>query len=391
MKEILMIHTRELCYFSGGFFLDRMQESLEGLGAKVTKLSLAGDKEHFDILENYVGRHYDGVLDVNSKLPYLVLEEKGDYLLDKIDAPFFNYILDHPLYHHPGLQFPLKNYHAIGIDQKHCAYMRTYYPHLQSVSYLTIAGTRAWNQKKFSERKYPVLFSGTYEDENRFLPMLQHMGEEVSVMGQKIIPIMLQNDIAMEDAVRQIMGDKESTYSFPEFMNRLYPVDKYVRNYRRNQLLLTVAKRGIPLTILGEGWENSALAGYANVCILPPTTIARSFEVIADSRILIDINPFFHQGIHDRVTTAMANGTLCITNASPKADTLLQDGETIRYYTQGNGEQLADALEEMLHMTLEEQETMAERAFEYYEKEYSWEAHGRKLLNVIAKATSHVK
>ena len=108
--------------------------------------------EDYSALENLLGRQYDGVVDINSKLPYFVLEDDRRFL-DVLGAPFYNYIVDHPLYHHPGLMFPLQNYHAIAIDHYHETYMRSYYPHLQQVSYLPLGVTQSAQAKQIPYEK----------------------------------------------------------------------------------------------------------------------------------------------------------------------------------------------------------------------------------------------
>ena len=43
--RISIIHTREICYYSGEFFLRRMEEALESIGCEVEYLELSHDDE----------------------------------------------------------------------------------------------------------------------------------------------------------------------------------------------------------------------------------------------------------------------------------------------------------------------------------------------------------
>ena len=190
--KILFVHTRELCYYSGSFFLKRMQEAVSRLGIESEYIALE-DQQDLDRFEHRIGEHFDGVVDINSKLPYFVLDD-DTRLLDALGAPFYNYIVDHPLYHHPGLVFPLQQYHAIGIDHRHCAYMKKHYPHLQQAAFLPLGATAAGEVSRegaigesalheemlrdamslegttlgmtlpeYRKRKIPLLVSATYE------------------------------------------------------------------------------------------------------------------------------------------------------------------------------------------------------------------------------------
>ena len=411
MKKILMIHTRELCYYSGGFFLNQMAKQLEKQGVQVEQLELSADDASYDQLQSYMGQRYDGVVDINSKLPYLTVDErKGEFWLDQLNAPFYNYILDHPLYHHPGLEFPLRNYHAIGIDREHCAYMKQYYPHLQSIEYLTVAGTPSVVKHPTSKRRIPILFAGSYEPEEVVLDQLHWRGEQIEGLGRAAIAIMLEKRDAksfdqiggrkeqnakprtevrtLESVVQELLRADEfhalGEMDFPVLMNQLYPVDKYVRNYRRRTILEGLVECKIPITIMGEGWEQTSLEDSPCVTRLPGRDYARSVEMIADSKVLLDINPLFPCGIHDRVTNAMANHTLCVTNMSPKADIELQHGRDLYYYQQDNVEELAEILNEIMNQKRScAYEEMTGQAYEAYQNRYSWEAHTKTLLQML--------
>ena len=73
-------------------------------------------------LEALCGQSFDAVIDYNSKLPGAVLDD-GTPFLNHIQAPFYNYILDHPVYHHANLSVLLENYHVICIDDDHNKYI----------------------------------------------------------------------------------------------------------------------------------------------------------------------------------------------------------------------------------------------------------------------------
>ncbi len=112
-KKILIIHTREICYYSGAFFLHRMEEALQRAGAEVDFVELSDEAADWNLLGDLLDRAkaspdrlYDAVLDINSKLPYLTMEgENGREVrfLNELGIPFYNWIVDHPLYHHPGI------------------------------------------------------------------------------------------------------------------------------------------------------------------------------------------------------------------------------------------------------------------------------------------------
>lgn len=399
MKRILIVSSRELCYYSGSFFLGQMACELERLGAEAVFLELEENGSNFDDLEQYLRNDFHGVVDINSKLPYFVLED-GSPFLDALGVPFFNYILDHPLYHHPGLVFPLKNYHAIAIDGAHQAYMRKWYPHLRTVERLTVAGTPAVNGRPWEQREIQLLFSGTYERESKYEEILRFMGSETASLGRNIRDLMaVPGHVPIEEAAEQILKreygweedaqtkeeqrmffDRFGCRDFPELMNHLYPVDKILRNAIRRSVLEGIAATGYPLTIMGEGWEETELSEYQHIKFLPSCTIAVSFERIAQAKCVLDINPLFSMGIHDRVTTALANGCLCLTNQNPAAEDALRDGSSCLYYDENHVEELIMRLR---GMSCEQMQSVGEAGHRVYLDRYTWEEHARRILAMI--------
>ena len=64
------------------------------------------------VFQPLYGKKYRLLLDFNSTITRMV-EEDGTPVLDKIDGPFFDYILDHPLFHYNCLNANLKNLNGI--------------------------------------------------------------------------------------------------------------------------------------------------------------------------------------------------------------------------------------------------------------------------------------
>ena len=181
-NKILLFTTRQLCYHSAGFFAAQLADALEKAGyicemCEIPEDGIAGEMHEqavpakdtageispqaAAVLERYIGKEYAAVIDFNSKLPRLMCDD-ATYYLDTIQAPFFNYILDNPLYHHATLQCPLQRYHVLLVDEEHAAYVRKHYPHIQGTHMLSLGANEAVIGKTFEQKQENVLFMGTY-------------------------------------------------------------------------------------------------------------------------------------------------------------------------------------------------------------------------------------
>ena len=347
-KKYLVVTTRELCYFSGSFFLERIAGALSEEGADVEFLYLSDgtskgltEGADFSLLESFEGQSFDGIIDINSKLPYLIADDDEPFL-DKIDAPFFNIILDHPLYHHPGLSFKLKNYHAIAIDKFHKKYIEDYYPHIRSVKYLPIPGTKSACDIPISKRSIDVLFPGTLLSDALIDEELHRQGVNIYALSMALIEEWREGYGTMEEALKKIditpfiTTEEEEKYTFPEWMNRLYAVDRYMRNEKRKKAVFDFAKTsGRELTIMGEGWEETGIYDLKNVKKIEPRPMGDAIEIFGDSMTILYVNPLFSYGVHDRVTTGLINGCEVITDANPEALAEIPEGYDWRDYVSG--------------------------------------------------------
>lgn len=66
---------------------------------------------------------YRAVFDFNSLLPRLAMDD-GTPVIDLFDGPFYDYIVDHPLFHYNCLMTRAKNFHAIVLDEGQADYVK---------------------------------------------------------------------------------------------------------------------------------------------------------------------------------------------------------------------------------------------------------------------------
>ena len=100
--KILVFSSREICYLSSNFFANQIGAAFEELGYEVTVCELSKEDDLDAKLARYIGQPYRLILDFNSLLPRMVLDDGTPYV-DRLAGPFFDYILDHPLFHYQGL------------------------------------------------------------------------------------------------------------------------------------------------------------------------------------------------------------------------------------------------------------------------------------------------
>ena len=204
MKKILICALKSVCYNSYLYFEDRLGSELEKLGCEVTYFRAS--EEPIEHLERYVGASFDAVLEFNSDLPKIKMDD-GSYFLDHIQAPFYDVLLDHPLYHHDMLKQQLMDFHVICLDINHRDYILKNYPHIKSVDVVSMTGESAAICPPMAERSTDVLFLGTYTSPAEVYDAIEHCPPFLAADIKKLIDRMLLDPrLTLEDAVTYLFS-----------------------------------------------------------------------------------------------------------------------------------------------------------------------------------------
>ena len=221
----------------------------------------------------------------------MVLDDGTPYV-DRLAGPFFDYILDHPLFHYQGLSSGVKNLHAIVLDEAQQKYVEKYYEKVASVHMLPLGATRA----VYEDTKEPecrILFPGTYDRPDAVYQIVENAPEPLGSMMKDLIERRLADPtLPMEEAFSQQLKEEKMELpagQFALFMNSMYAVDAYVRDYFRKAVLDALLAEKLPVTVFGEGWEKYSCGDEHSLRREPAVPFALSFERIAKALSLIHI------------------------------------------------------------------------------------------------------
>lgn len=384
--KILFFKTKYLCYDSNSVFINEMSKSFRKYGVEVDVCEVLEEERAAEVLEQYCGKKYDACIDFNAVTPRAEFDD-GTRFLDTIDAPFFNYIVDHPFYHHPILNIPLKNSHVLCLDEHHVDYIRRHYPHIKSAHFLPLGAMKGLVDVPYEKKNIDILFTGTYYmTDEVYRKQIRQYPEDWQKDMMAIIDIMLSNqNLTMEQALSMILKDsgrEVSDTDFAKIMNRYYQAEFYVRAHNRHNLVESIIKAGIPLTIMGNKWEEFRSPYSKYLTIKEPIGYALSIEMNLHAKMILNILPNFKAGIHDRVLTAMVNKSISVTDTSTYLQNHFEDEKDIVYYQL---EQL-DLLPEKI-LKIQKDISLAEKISESgYQKvvdRFSWDRRVEEFLDIL--------
>ena len=384
-EKILIFTSREICYNSHFFFAHQMGGAFEKLGYEVEYCEFTRESDFDAVLQSHLGKSYKLMLDFNSLMPQLA-EEDGTPVLDLINGPFYDYILDHPLFHYNCLSAKAKNFHAILLDEAQEAYVKRYYPGVKNTLTMPLGATEAIAKEKRTILPDCVLFIGSYDSEEKLYEMIELAPKPIKSLSKKVLERRLEEpDVTMEEIFHEVLqecGMELDDARFALFMNHMYPVDAYVRNHFRRKAIDCLVKYRIPVKIVGEGWEKYRSFDENLVKREVPVEFGLSFEKIAKEHILLNNSPFFNHGAHDRIYAGMANRCAVLSDENPYLKRTLKDRENIMLYSLKDEKSLKDMAEELLtnHAFCKD---VQEKAYKEFCQNHTWEKRVQRLLNEL--------
>lgn len=382
--KILIFSSREICYFSSNFFANQIGEAFVELGNEVEICELSKEDDLDEMLGKYVEQSYDLILDFNSLLPRMALDD-GSLLVNHIHGPFYNWIVDHPLFHHPALEKQIVDSRAIFLDTTQQEYVKQYYPQVKKTIFLPLTGKKSFLDGK-KEKEPCIFFPATYGCPIETRKIMQRVVPRLhDAMNDMIEHRIEEPELSMEEAYRIFLrerGEEKDSVAFREDMNAMYPADMYVRNYFRKKNLDALLQAGIPVKVMGHNWENYPHSEHCNLQIEKPVFFNLSYDKIAKEHILLDISPMFHHGIHDRVFGGMANWTVVLTEANPCKKKYFTHGKEMFFYSLKKEKELVYLAEELLtNSGLREQ--IQEHAYDSFCKNHTWKNRAESLLKTL--------
>lgn len=372
--RFLIIYSKPICYNSLEMFTSVLSDSLRKLGHEVDNM-ISFDR--VERLEPFFDKVYDRIIDFNSNLPTMKLED-GTSVLSHLKGEFYNYLLDHPLYHHRPLSSEVEQ-NVICVDRKHVDYIKKYYPHIKNVLFIPIGRmpSEPLKIKKIRGRSIPVLFTGTYTSSRWAQAKLSVCHP---VLADEIMAIYenMRDDSSLEIADALIKYTKEVLkIEIPqdrvaEFAHTHFLADVFAAAQARDCVIRGLLKAGIPVTVCGGGWDEFETTEKDLLTILPAMDYSESLELCYDAKICLNVMPHFTDGIHDRVLNAMSHGAVSLTDSTPYLRENFDDNKHLILYNLENLDEIPTIIKEYLTDD-EAMQRIVDAAKYQVERSFTWE------------------
>ncbi len=330
---------------------------------------------------NFDGIHYETSL----------FDVYGVSIWDKRKIPCVNIVVDHPFYYPELLEIIPNIYYGISIDRYHAKYLKKYYPDIKRAMFLPLGGTPLLPGGGFQDiasRPYDIVFTGNYTPPEEFDQYIMRNGEEYADFYNGIIDSLISHpdqpcDQVIERHIYREIPDATKDQMRETLPNMIF-IDTYIRFYFRGLVVKTLIDSGLKVYCVGNGWERLCCRHPENLTYSPYTSSEECLKAISQSKISLNVMPWFKDGAHDRIFNSMLNGAVCLTDHSKYLDEILTPNKNVVFYDLKQLEMLPFIVKNLLddnrHMEMLQQD-----AFMYALENHTWKQRALSLHNELLK------
>lgn len=324
-------------------------------------------------------------------------EYKSGNFWDDTEIPVFNMVVDHPLYYHKYLCLRPKKYYQICIDKNHVRYMKRFFPDVSLApcgGFLPLGGTEINAGRNILKERYlpvekrniDVIFTGNYTPLKHFDRFLEPFDREYQEFYRGLVDeLILHPDMLVETAAEECLrqqGVEFTDEELKEIMPNLMFVDLSVRFYFRAKVIAALADSGVKVHTFGAGWDLLECAHPENIIRAGSVSSQTCLDMISQSKISVNVMPWFKQGAHDRVFNSMLNGALCVTDGSAYLHECFEQDRDICFYSLLNVSEAAEQIKSLL-ADYGRLEAITDSAYQKCRESHTWKCRTEDLIEWI--------
>lgn len=384
MKKIVMfiggIETTE-------YFSKQLGKAFEQLGHDVFLFQLEKEEEEFTKLPSFIEKGNTAMITFNyhGLNEEKVFYQTGRLFWEEWGIPCYNIMLDHPFYYHKYLRSMPPLYCNLCVDEAHNRYIARFFPDIKRGPLLPLAGTEI-PHKPIAERSMDIVMTGHYTPPHKFEKYITRIDEEYTRFYYGIIHDLIENPtLGMEEAFEKHLKNDMPDINTQELMlcmEKMIFIDLYVRFYFRGEAVKVLADNGFKVHVAGSGWNLLDCAHPENIIRLGAKDSLGCLEAIADSKLSLNVMPWFKEGAHDRVFNSMLNGAVCVSDESIWMKEHLKAGAEIIFYRLNELEKLPKIAAELLAEP-EGMQRIADEGHRKAREEHTWAARAKVLSRLV--------
>lgn len=312
-------------------------------------------------------------------------------LWNDLDIPVISVFMDPPFrFGSYNVNLP-KKYLRFCCDIEHVTWCKRFHSDtIPNVYFLPHAASEPdFPPPSWEDKKYDILFSGTYYSPNSYIKTIKEKYDETtkSILLDTIDFMKAYTSYSFTAAVDRILSGKG--YNADDqvrlsLMNQGEEADWYIRMLYREKMIKEVLLSGRDLWILGRGWENFPDVNNGKLHhISDRVGFAESLGIMEQARINLNIMPWYKDGTHDRIFNSLLRNSIPLTDPSLFLKEHFKNGESIVYYDLNSLHAIPDLISSILDDPVKSQ-CIIEKGKQIVLEHFTWTTIVKELISAAA-------
>jgi hypothetical protein len=283
----------------------------------------------------------------------------------------------------------------MSLDHSHVRFVNRFFEenHFSAVGFLPPGATPQMEESDFTDwekkRDIDFLFSGSLRTPTQ-RSWREYGDNSLSTLLDDAVDLSLsQETLSFDDALDTAL--KELKYTLAPRHRKWLAMNtiiahRFIETNRRFRLMETLNEAGVPLTIVGSGWEQYEQQ-FSAFTFLGEGNAQETVELMKRTRMVLNSSNNFIEGAHERVFAAQAAGAAVISDISTFYLSEYQEGQNILFYRWNQLNELPDLM--VAYQKAPGQlANIALNGWNHLRAHHSWTHRAQKIVEVCQLITA---
>ncbi len=389
LHKICLITNYNL-YESKRYFIEKLDEAMRRHGIETTIIDAQQTALGSDTIAAIRRFNPDFTCSFNS---FETMD--GRYMWDYMQIPHLSFLVDPSFYSTTLTNSPYSILSCV--DRNDCEVIRSH--GFENVFFLPHAVERELAPQKDVDRIYDVVFMGScYDYESLRVSWQQRNSEALNKVLDDAIDLVLSNDtISVAQALVAAWNASGLDPHGIDFVTLYYYLDNYTRGKDRVELIRSI--KNARIHVFGEMAPDNAvgilnwpqyLASQKNVTLHPSVPFGQGMDILKQAKIVLNSMPFFRDGSHERIFTALACGALPVTSESLYLHEQFQADEDLVFYQSARKNEVGARIDAWLGDEKKRQHVV-EQGRQKVLQHHTWDNRVQEIMRVVPTMIARIK
>lgn len=258
------------------------------------------------------------------------------YYWEQKQVKIYNIYVDHPVNFLPSIEGAYKNLKFLLIDMYHCEFVKANFPAVAERVFFLPHGGKDLGLFKNAQRDIDILYTGSCQSNDIQYPAIDFLDGQEAEMYEFCYQVFRnQPDFQVDNVVDVYIYHSGLQFTLEQRMHLIsrvsMTVERQVMHDLKYMFFSALAEAGMHIQIYGNGWEELQQCFPDKITAGSMLKSEECIQEMGRAKIVLNMQPFFTYGGHERVFNSMLNGAVCVSNPSKYLEARFEHNKNILF------------------------------------------------------------